>query len=186
MVYSRGLHVWAWNTTWALCEVGCAVLYHRRPWPRHYVYYSRLPSSLISWWRHQLETFSALLVFVRGIHRGPVNSPHKGQWRGALMFFFICVWINDWVSNREAVDLRRYRAHYDVTLMIVIVTIIIIIIIISIVIIIILTVIFIIIFITTLNHYHHYNYHYYYYCYYVYHYHHCHHHYYCYYYHYFH
>ena len=26
--------------------------------------------------------------FVRGIHRSPVNSPHKGQWRGALIFFF--------------------------------------------------------------------------------------------------
>ena len=24
--------------------------------------------------------------FVRGIHRSPVNSPHKGQWRKALMF----------------------------------------------------------------------------------------------------
>ena len=41
--------------------------------------------------------------------------PHKGQWRGALMFSLICVWINDWVNNREAGDLRRYRAHYDVT-----------------------------------------------------------------------
>ena len=37
-----------------------------------------------------------------------------GQWRGALMFSLICVWINDWVNNREAGDLRRYRAHYDV------------------------------------------------------------------------
>ena len=35
-----------------------------------------------------MEAFSALLVNVRGIHRLPVNSPHKGQWRGASMFFF--------------------------------------------------------------------------------------------------
>ena len=55
--------------------------------------------------------------FVRGIHRSPVNSPHKGQWRGALVFSLICVWINDWVNNREAGDLRRYRAHYDVIVM---------------------------------------------------------------------
>ena len=55
--------------------------------------------------------------FVRGIHRSPVNSPHKGQWRGALMFSLICVWINGWVNNREAGDLRRYRAHYDLTVM---------------------------------------------------------------------
>ena len=47
----------------------------------------------------------------------PVNSPHKGQWRGALMFSLICVWINDWVNNGDAGDLRRYRIHYDVTVM---------------------------------------------------------------------
>ena len=34
------------------------------------------------------------------------------------MFSLICVWINDWVNNREAGDLRRYRAHYDVIVMI--------------------------------------------------------------------
>ena len=33
-----------------------------------------------SWWRHQMETFSALLAICAGIHRSPVNSPHKGQW----------------------------------------------------------------------------------------------------------
>ena len=38
------------------------------------------------WWRQQMETFSALLALCAGIHRSPVNSPHKGQCRGALMF----------------------------------------------------------------------------------------------------
>ena len=51
---------------------------------------------------------------MRGIHRSPVNSPHKGQWRGALMFSLICVWINVWINSRKAGDLRRCRAHYDV------------------------------------------------------------------------
>ena len=55
--------------------------------------------------------------FVRGIHRSPVNSPHKGQWRGALRFSSICAWINNWVNNREAGDLRRHRAHNDVIVM---------------------------------------------------------------------
>ena len=42
----------------------------------------------------------------------------KGQWCGALMFSLICVWINDWVKkNREAGDLRRYRAQFDVIVM---------------------------------------------------------------------
>ena len=62
-----------------------------------------------------METFSVLLALCAG--NSPVNSPHKGQWRGALMFSLICAWINGWVNNREAVDLRRYRAHYDVTVM---------------------------------------------------------------------
>ena len=55
--------------------------------------------------------------FVWGIHRSPVNSPHKGQWRGVLMFSLICIWINGWVNNRDTGDLRRYRAHYDVIVM---------------------------------------------------------------------
>ena len=64
-------------------------------------------------WKH----FPRNWPFVWGIHRSPVNSSHKGQWRGALMFSLIGVWINGWVNNREAGDLRRYRAHYDVTVM---------------------------------------------------------------------
>ena len=64
-------------------------------------------------WKH----FPRYWPFVRGIHRSPVNSPHKGQWRRALMFSLICVWIQGWINNREAGDLRRYRAHYDVTVM---------------------------------------------------------------------
>ena len=61
-------------------------------------------------WKH----FPRYWPIVRGIHRSPVNSPHEGQWRGALVFSLICVWINDWVNNREAGGLRRYQAHYDV------------------------------------------------------------------------
>ena len=64
-------------------------------------------------WKH----FPRYWPFVRGIHRSPVNYPHKGQWRGALMFTLICARINGWVNNRAAGDLRRYRAHYDVIVM---------------------------------------------------------------------
>ena len=60
---------------------------------------------------------SAFLAFVRGIHRGPVNSSHKAQWRGALMFSLICARINSRVNNRQAGDLRRHHAHYDVIVM---------------------------------------------------------------------
>ena len=71
-----------------------------------------------------METCSASLAFVRGIHRwlrginrSPVNSPHTDQWRGALMFSLICAWTNGWVNNQDAGDLRRHRFHYDVTVM---------------------------------------------------------------------
>ena len=65
-------------------------------------------------WKH----FSRYWPFVRGIHRSPLISPHKGQWRGAFMFPLICARINGWVNNREAGDLRRHRAHYEVIVMI--------------------------------------------------------------------
>ena len=66
-----------------------------------------------TWWRHQMEIFSALLALLRGIHRSPVNAPHKGQWRGALMFSFICARTN----HRGACDLGRHHADYNVSVM---------------------------------------------------------------------
>ena len=70
------------------------------------------------WWRHQMKTFSALLAICAG--NSPVTGEfpaHKGQWRGALMFSLICAWMNGWVNNREAGDLRCHPAHYDVIVM---------------------------------------------------------------------
>ena len=64
-------------------------------------------------WKH----FPRYWPFVRGIHRSPVNSVHKGRWRRALMFSLICSRINGSVNNRNAGDMRRHRAHYDVTVM---------------------------------------------------------------------
>ena len=64
-------------------------------------------------WKH----FPRYWPFVRGIHRSALNSPHKGHWRGALMFSLICAWTNRWVNNREVGDLRRQQAHYDVSVM---------------------------------------------------------------------
>ena len=64
-------------------------------------------------WKHFPRNWPS----VRGIHRSPVIPPHKGQWRGTLMLSLTCAWINGWVNNREAGDLRRHRAHYDVIVM---------------------------------------------------------------------
>ena len=65
-------------------------------------------------WKH----YPRYWPFVRGIHRSPVNSQHKGQWRGALVFSLICAWINGWANSRMAGDLRRHRSHCDVTVMV--------------------------------------------------------------------
>ena len=60
-----------------------------------------------------METFSALVALC--------EFPHKGQWRGALLFSLICDWTNDWTNNRYA-DFRRHRPHYDLAVMYVFVT----------------------------------------------------------------
>ena len=53
------------------------------------------------------------------------NGACRNTWwrsRGALIFSLICIWINSWVNNREAGDLRRHRAHHDVVVMIPVLT----------------------------------------------------------------
>ena len=68
------------------------------------------------------EHFPRYWPFVRSIHRWPVDSLHKYQWRGALMVSLICAWRNVWANNRGASDLRRHLAHYDITVMFLYVT----------------------------------------------------------------
>ena len=65
----------------------------------------------LSWWHHQMETFSTLLALCAG------NSPVTGEFpaqRPATRSFDVRL-NNDWVNNRHAGDLRYHRAHYDVT-----------------------------------------------------------------------
>ena len=64
-----------------------------------------------------MDTFSALLAICAG------NSPVTGEFpaqRPVTRSFdvsLICAWINSSVNNREAGDLRRHRANYDVIVM---------------------------------------------------------------------
>ena len=61
--------------------------------------------------------FRCYWLFVRGIHWPPVDSPHRGQCHGALMFSLICACTNGWANTQDAGDSRRHRVHYDVTVM---------------------------------------------------------------------
>ena len=99
---SHYLNQW-WLVYWRIYASLCFNVLTIRHWPRH------------TWWRNQMETFVTLLAFVNGILGSPMDSHHKGQWRGALIFSLICAWINGWVSNRDDGDLKRHRARYGVT-----------------------------------------------------------------------
>ena len=52
---------------------------------------------------------------------GPLSGEFTGhRWiprKGPLMFSLICAWIDGWVNNHEAGNLRRHRAYYDVIVM---------------------------------------------------------------------
>ena len=108
------VYIYITGTRFALC---CVMLWLRLcrnyPYPSGLLHWHRVNHDDVIKWKH----FPRYWPIVRGIHRSPVNSPHKGQWRVALMFSLICARINGWINNREAGDLRRYRAHYDVIVM---------------------------------------------------------------------
>ena len=64
---------------------------------------------IISWWRHQMESFSALLALCAG--KSPVTcDPRTKASDAELWCFFICARINGWINTREAGNLRRHRA----------------------------------------------------------------------------
>ena len=72
------------------------------------LWYSDISAWWVAWWRHQMETFSALLAICVG------NSPVSGP----FMFSLICARINGWVNICGAGDLTRIRPHYYVTVMV--------------------------------------------------------------------
>ena len=68
------------------------------------------------WWLHEMEAFSALLALCAG------NSPVAGEFpaqrpvtRSFEVFFNLR--LKKWLSKAD--DLRRHRAHYDVTVMVI-------------------------------------------------------------------
>ena len=118
---------WWWNQY--LCiHVDGLVQKNVTPLLTHWSYVSLAPShpciqrllkvmdfhdDVIKW-----NCFPRYWPIVRGIHPSLVKSPHKGQWRGDLMFSLICTKTNDWASHRDAGDLKRHRAYYNVVVMI--------------------------------------------------------------------
>ena len=109
LAFVRGIHRWPVNSP------------HKGPVTRKmfpFDYVIIIGESLReSWWRHQMETFSALLAICARNSPVPGEFPAQRPVTRSFDFSFICVWINDWLNDREAGDLRRNRAHYDVMVM---------------------------------------------------------------------
>ena len=114
-IFAPGKGDYCSSSYFAPGEGGCMADYIATYSSSHAFLYAFLKQVMKMSWNGNL--FPRYWTFVRGIHRAPVNSPHKGLCREALMSSLICVWINGWVNSREAGDLRRHRAHYDVTVM---------------------------------------------------------------------
>ena len=64
--------------------------------PLWYIWLSICHDDVIKW-----KHFPRYWPFVHRSHQSPVNSLHKGQWRGALIFSLICVWINKRLSKQS-------------------------------------------------------------------------------------
>ena len=79
-------------------------------------YHKKNSKHIDSWRRHQMETFSALLALCAGNSLVTGEIPAKWPVTRSLDVSVICAWINGWVNDREAGDLRHHRAHYNVTL----------------------------------------------------------------------
>ena len=112
-----------------ICWVCCYIHFNEISSTQRFQRYTLHPVLLVSYyicnWMNIVDNddklkrkrFTRYWPFVPGIHRSSVNSPHKSQWRGALIFPLICVWTHDWVNTRNAGDWRSHRAQYDVTVM---------------------------------------------------------------------
>ena len=64
-----------------------------------------------------METFSTLLALCVGNSPVTVEFPTQKLVTQSFDIFLICPWLDSWVNNHEAGDLRRHHTHYDVTVM---------------------------------------------------------------------
>ena len=67
-----------------------------------------------TWWRHQMETFSALLALCARNSPVPGEFPAQRPVMRSFVVFFDLRPKNGWINNGEAGDLRRYCTQFDV------------------------------------------------------------------------
>ena len=103
--------------SWIMCQLTWSALYCYRQ--------NELMTGL---WGYRLSSHDDVIKWKNFPHYWPfcmgnslVTSEFPAQRPVTQSFdvFFICAWMNSWVNNREAGDLRCHHAHYDITVMIV-------------------------------------------------------------------
>ena len=82
----------------------CDILCNLKKYPKQITSHD----DVIKW-----KYFPRYWPFGREIHWSPVDSPNKGQWRGALMFSLMCARTNGWAHNQDTGDFRRHGDHFD-------------------------------------------------------------------------
>ena len=104
--------------------MGIALLWKPRPFKRLWCWNISIVYAVLPLWINRghddvikCKHFPYFWNFVWGIHRWPVISRTKASDAEIWCFPLICVWNNNWVNTGDAGDLRRHRAHYDVTVM---------------------------------------------------------------------
>ena len=122
-VHYKCVHIYKYTSIWRHCEN--ITQSHR---PQHimkeltlrvgYGVYSIRSKCSQSWWRHQMETFTASLAICAGNSPVPGEFPAQRPMTRSFDIFFDLRLNNDWVNNRDVGDLRRYRAHCDVIVMV--------------------------------------------------------------------
>ena len=70
-------------------------------------------STMIIKWKH----FPRYWPFVRGIHRSPGGFPSQRPVTRSFDVFFDLGLNDGWTNSRDAGDLRRHHAHYEVSVM---------------------------------------------------------------------
>ena len=64
-----------------------------------------------------MEAFSALLALCTGHSPATGEFPYQGPVTRSFDVSSICAWMNGWINNHDASDLRRHCVYYDVTVM---------------------------------------------------------------------
>ena len=122
-----------WLGDWQITPKSIYFLAQTKLWCVRGCVYTSINASLLL-----LTLWPNLKLFIINVHRMMTSSngnifhvtdPLCGEFTGPrwiprtkasdaeLWFSFICAWIIGWVNNREAGDLRRYHANYDVIVM---------------------------------------------------------------------